>query len=280
MIELPEAAVIARQIQATLSGKRILEGGQGNAPHKFAFYTGSAEYYAETLKDKVITGAQPNGRMIRVTLDSGHILVLGEGGEQILYHTADDALPKKYQFWLRFADRSCLTVSVQGWGAALLFAPGEINHHSFAGRQELSPLDEGYTYDYFLGLFQQLKATDSASAKTFMITKPGVWGVGNGILQDILLVAHLHPRRRMVALTQPERRRLFDAIHQVISQAAAQGGRDTEVDLFGRPGAYRKLLDSRNVGLPCPQCGATILKESYLGGAVYTCPDCQKDQEI
>jgi formamidopyrimidine-DNA glycosylase len=26
----------------------------------------------------------------------------------------------------------------------------------------------------------------------------------------------------------------------------------------------------------CPKCGGTIVKEAYLGGAVYYCPVCQK----
>ena len=34
--------------------------------------------------------------------------------------------------------------------------------------------------------------------------------------------------------------------------------------------------DDYSVGQPCTACGTTIEKASYLGGAVYYCPNCQK----
>ena len=70
--------------------------------------------------------------------------------------------------------------------------------------------------------------------------------------------------------------KLYEAIRAVLRQAVEQGGRDSEEDLFGRPGGYLKVLDARSVGQPCPRCGETIQKESYMGGAVYFCPACQK----
>ena len=46
MIELPEATVIAGQINRTLNGKRIREAVANYSPHKFAWYTGDpAEYH-------------------------------------------------------------------------------------------------------------------------------------------------------------------------------------------------------------------------------------------
>jgi formamidopyrimidine-DNA glycosylase len=49
MIELPEAVSIARQITETLAGKTIAACVRGNAPHKFAGYSGEPEMYAEIL---------------------------------------------------------------------------------------------------------------------------------------------------------------------------------------------------------------------------------------
>lgn len=276
MIELPEATVIAAQIRSTLVGKQITAGNQGNSPHKFAFITASNEVYQKILPGKTILDAQSNGRMIRVTLDGEHILVLGEGGEQIIYHTSDETLPKKYQLWLKFTDETCLTVSVAGWGATLLFEPGAIEQHEFAGRKGVSPLDEGFTFDYFLALLADFKPEDKTSAKYFIITKPSVWGVGNGCLQEILFLAGLHPRHPVGALTMEQKRRLFESTCRIMRQTAELGGRDTEVDLFGKPGGYRKLMDARSAGQPCPMCGTLIEKENYLGGAVYFCPQCQK----
>ena len=46
----------------------------------------------------------------------------------------------------------------------------------------------------------------------FIISEPGVWGIGNGLLQDILLAAKIHPRCRAVDLTKAQRRALHRAI--------------------------------------------------------------------
>ena len=35
------------------------------------------------------------------------------------------------------------------------------------------------------------------------------------------------------------------------------------------------LLSKNTFTEPCPGCGGAIVKEAYLGGAVYYCPVCQ-----
>ena len=56
----------------------------------------------------------------------------------------------------------------------------------------------------------------------------------------------------------------------------ANGGRDTERDLFGRFGGYRTILSKNTSGKPCSTCGDIIKKEAYLGGSIYYCPTCQR----
>jgi formamidopyrimidine-DNA glycosylase len=55
-----------------------------------------------------------------------------------------------------------------------------------------------------------------------------------------------------------------------------QGGRDTEKDLFDNRGGYKTILSKNTLESSCPKCGGKIEKESYMGGAVYFCPKCQK----
>jgi formamidopyrimidine-DNA glycosylase len=73
-----------------------------------------------------------------------------------------------------------------------------------------------------------------------------------------------------------QRTALYKAIVQVIQRAIGLKGRTDEHDLFDETGRYARLLSAAAAGQPCPACGkAAILKESFLGGAVYTCPECQ-----
>ena len=275
MIELPEARTIARQIEETLRGKVIASGMRGSSPHKFAFYTGSADEYAEILAGKTLGSAREYGSNIVVRLDPGYGLVLGGGGERILYHPASEQPPAKHQLLLAFSDGSHLSVSVQGWGAAQLVPWADLATRSHAGRERVSPLGEEFTFDHFQGLWGELAPADPRSVKYFCISKPGVWGLGNGYLQDILFRAALHPRRRAVSLTTDARRALYDATVAVLREATALGGRDTERDLFSQPGGYKRVMDSTMVGQPCPVCATPIAKIQYLGGACYHCPSCQ-----
>lgn len=69
---------------------------------------------------------------------------------------------------------------------------------------------------------------------------------------------------------------IYEAVADTLRKMTASGGRNTEKDLFGRPGGYAVMLSRHTVGSGCPYCGAIIRKASYLGGTVYFCPNCQE----
>lgn len=276
MIELPEAVVIARQINTHLSGKKLVLAVRGNSPHKFAFYSRSAEEYAAILPGKVIGSSEAHGSIILTAIDPGYVLALGGGGERILYHPDKTTLPAKYQLLLGFEDGSYLSMSIQMWGSAQLWTPEEQAADPYAGKRGLLPTSDEFTLDYFLSLFAEMPKDDKRFIKFFMISNPGVWGLGNGYLQDILFRAGIHPRRRAIDLSQAERRSLYQATRDTLISAIAQNGRDSERDIFNCPGNYHRILDSAMVGQPCPKCGDAIEKINFLGGASYYCPQCQR----
>jgi formamidopyrimidine-DNA glycosylase len=276
MIELPEATTIAQQINNNLTGKHIADGSRGNSPHKFAFYNHTPEEYAEIFRGKAIGTASVNGSFILVPIEPEYTLLLGCGGEHIVYHTSAATLPVKHQLFLHFGDDTYLTVTVQGWGSALLLRQTEVPNHPYIHMNRPTPLSEDFTPEYFSKLFSALEPGDKGSMKYFLITRPGVLGIGNGCLQDILWHARLHPRRRAVDLTSAEQQALYSAIRETLRQMVEQGGRDGDCDLFDQPGGYHRILYSKSVGKPCPACGTPIEKAAYLGGAIYFCPCCQK----
>jgi formamidopyrimidine-DNA glycosylase len=280
MIELPEAITLARQINETLLGKEIAACLRGNTPHKFAFYTRSAEEYAAILPGHLFGIAYANGSQIRIPVGPDYILILGTGGEHILFHHEASSLPKKHHLLVEFTDSTYLSVTVQGWGCAMLLTDPEIESHAWVGRRDPTPLDETFTWDYFKTLLETRPASDPRSVKLFMTSQPGIWGVGNGCLQDILFNTRLHPRQRMRELTAEQERSLYTATRQTLQQMADCNGRDSERDLFNRPGDYPRLLDSKKVGTPCPRCASPIEKISYLGGACYFCPQCQVERKL
>ena len=64
---------------------------------------------------------------------------------------------------------------------------------------------------------------------------------------------------------------MYKAVKDVLAEMVAQGGRDTERDLFWQYGGYRTVLSRNTVNTPCPVCGSLIEKAAYLGGSIYWC---------
>jgi formamidopyrimidine-DNA glycosylase len=139
----------------------------------------------------------------------------------------------------------------------------------------VTPAEPGFTFDYLSDLIDSLLAGEKRSVKGLLTQDQLIPGLGNASAQDIMLRAGLHPRHAIAELSQAQRRNLFDAITGVVQEITAKGGRNDEVDLYGQPGGYTRLMDSHAAGRPCPTCGATVEKMQYLGGACYFCPRCQ-----
>ena len=114
------------------------------------------------------------------------------------------------------------------------------------------------------------------SAKAALATEQRIPGLGNGVLQDILWNARISPRRKVNTLSAQRTHDLYTSLTTTLAEMTRLGGRDTEKDLFGKPGGYLTIMSAKNAGAPCPDCGSPIRKEAYLGGSVYCCRDCQR----
>ena len=272
MLEIPESTTIARQIGETLTGRRI-ESAQANAsPHKFAFYNGEPEGYGPLLSGRTIAGAKAYGGLVEVALD-GASLLFGDGAN-LRYIEPGRTLPAKHQLLLLLDDGSALTCSVQMYGGIWAFLEGQLDNPYYdVARTKPSPLSDAFDADWFDGIVAAAPA--KLSAKGLLATEQRIPGLGNGVLQDILLNAGVNPRTKVSALSGTDQKALFESVKKTLAAMTAQGGRDTEKDLFGHSGGYRTKLSAKAPGMICPQCGGPVVKQAYMGGSVYFCPECQ-----
>ena len=158
-------------------------------------------------------------------------------------------------------------------GGLWAFRDGDFaNPYYHIAREKPSPLAEEFSLHYFQSL---ARGAGKVSAKAFLATEQRVPGLGNGVLQDILYNARIHPKRKLDTLSEAEYEGLYKSVRATLRQMAEQGGRDTEKDLYGQAGGYPTIMSKKNIANPCPSCGGTIKKEAYLGGSVYYCPSCQ-----
>jgi formamidopyrimidine-DNA glycosylase len=276
MIELPETYVLADQINRTLKGKTIMNVTANAFPHKFAWYSGDPGTYHDKLSGKTISGATPGTGYTC----GGNTEILAEDmllviSTPIRYHELGEKLPAKHQLLVEFEDFTCMSCTVQMWGAMFCYPVKENSlQDSFRVHQGPTPLEDAFNREYFAGLLAGAKK--NLSAKAFLATEQRIPGLGNGVLQDILFNAGVHPKTKLEKLRDEELENLFAAVKKTLLDMTINGGRDTEKDLYGCPGGYRTVLSAKTVDEPCRVCGSTIIREAYMGGNIYFCPVCQK----
>ena len=282
MIEIPESITIARQLNESVKGKKIMQAEAVHTPHGFAFYTGDADFYSKVMEGKIIGEAIGIGSMVEIGLDDSdgreeegkYSFVVGDGTNIRLY-LPGEKLPQRYQTKLTLEDDSALVCTVQMYGSMILIEPDVYDNFYYqAALQKPLPGTEEFDYEYFCSLNEGLSG--NMSVKAFLATEQRIPGLGNGVLQDILFLSGLHPKRKIGTLREIQWKKLYETVVDTIGKMTAAGGRNAEKDLYGEKGGYQTLLSKMTVGKPCKYCGNIIQKANYLGGTVYFCPGCQE----
>jgi lysophospholipase L1-like esterase/formamidopyrimidine-DNA glycosylase len=195
MLELPEAVTIAGQIEQTLQGKRIMNVSANRSPHKFAWFYGELQNYHDLLTEKTVEKTASYGGLVEIA--AGEAWLLFGDGVNLRYYAPGEKLPAKHQLQVEFEDFSSLIAAVQMYGGLGAFPDGQLdNPYYLIARQKPSPLTEQFDYTYFEALLAGLKL-QSLSAKAFLAIGQRIPGLGNGVLQDILWTARIHPKRKM-----------------------------------------------------------------------------------
>lgn len=272
MIEIPESFTLARQAVEAWAGRCVTDVFNAPHPHKFTWYAGDPAAYRELLVGKKLLSAAGHGAFVDILLEDATHLAFSDG-VIVRYYPPGAEVPARYQLLVAFDDESFLVATVAMYGGIYAFRGAYDYPYYLGALSKPSPLEDRFDASYFGQMM--LGAKRNLSAKAFLATEQRIPGLGNGVLQDILFEARIHPRRKLASLSGREQDELFESVKGTLRQMTAAGGRDTEKDLFGHRGGYRVLLSKTTLGEPCPVCGGPIMREAYLGGTVYYCPGCQ-----
>jgi len=272
MLEIPEVKTISKQAGNTLTGKKIVEVFPPTHKHKFAFFKGDPSGYGPLLIGKKIKSTLGHGMFVDLYFDEDITFTISEGAN-MRYYNSSEPPPEKYQLLIVFDDGSFIACTVAMYGGIWAFKGIFDNPYYQGSLNSISPLDDHFDESYFENLLSN--ATKNVSMKALMATKQRIPGLGNGVLHDILYNAKLNPRRKISTINDSNKSELFQSLKTTLKKMTDMGGRNTERDLFGNFGGYESILSKNTFKDPCPACGDTIIKEAYLGGAVYYCPGCQ-----
>lgn len=271
MIELPEAITLGRQLNDALSGKTITDVFNSNSPHRFTFFYADPLAYSTLLTGKKILSAIGFGIFVDIVLEDNIRISLNDG-VNLQYSRDASKIPAKYQLLITFDDESFLAFTVAMYGLIAAYQGACDNKYYTKSIESISPLSDAFDMLYFERLIQ--KETKDISVKALLATEQRIPGIGNGVLQDILFHASIHPKRKISTLNTQEKENLFQSIKTTLRAMTEAGGRDTEKTLAGW-GAYETRMSKKTYGSPCPKCQGEIVKENYMGGTVYYSLNCQ-----
>jgi formamidopyrimidine-DNA glycosylase len=98
-------------------------------------------------------------------------------------------------------------------------------------------------------------------------------GIGNAYADEILWEAQLHPKRRVVTLSDEEMFRFYRSLKDVIARGVLQVAEHLPPELGKKIRDHMKVRGHK--GKPCPRCGTPIVKTRHGLDDMYLCPKCQ-----
>lgn len=273
MIEIPEAIILANQMNEYLKGKIVKEVVMNQNPNKLSWFNGDPDSYNCQLADDTIVGAKSYGGLVKLCMKKNNI-IFSDGAKP--RYVVDENEPKKHQMKMVFTDDTKLFVTIQLYGGICCFEGEDYdNEYYMAAKEKLHPLSDAFTLEDFKILLSD-ENLQKKSLKATLATEQRIPGLGNGVLQDILYNAKLHPKKKLATLSEEEINKLYLSIKSTLKEMIDEGGRSQETDLFGEKGRYHEKVSKSTLNQPCSICGVAIEKASYMGGAIYYCSKCQQ----
>jgi formamidopyrimidine-DNA glycosylase len=277
-IELPEAIILARQMNEVLIGKKVSSYDiiEYERLQRVGFINKNIKDF-DRLIGQNIKNIISRGNVIVIKLSNEVNILLGmEYGGTARFHDQETSIPKKRHLKIVFTDNTSFSVRLTGMGVLQVLTNNELPGSYVFKRdhlEKISPIDdENYTLERFSRSLQHA----NRMLKSIIVGKDAiVTGFGNSAFQEIIYLAKLHPKRKALSLDSDERKALYEAINEIVENRINKGGKSQFTDLFGIKGKYQLLMGS-HVKV-CPSCQVEIEKLAISGGTTYYCPNCQNE---
>ncbi len=277
-IELPEAKILAEQMNKRLLGKRIRSYHLQDYEklQRIGMMNKDLDEF-NLLIDREIQTVMFRGNVMLLKLNSGTSLILDpEYGGEILYFKETEIVPKKFHLKVDFSDGTTLTVRLTSMGVIQVMRENNLET-SYVYRRDfnyrvMSPINQEFTLERFSKAIKE----SNRMLKSVLVGKDAiVVGLSNSAFQDVLFRAKLHPKRKSQELNENEVRVLYDSIRVMIEERIRLGGKSQFIDLYGKRGGYVPMMGQNMKEQACSVCGTAIQALNLGGGQVYYCPKCQ-----
>ncbi len=279
MPELPEVETVARGLQLTVAGRRIVSVTLG----KTDFIDNPADL-EQHLPGQRIARVERFGKFMLMRLSreaDGDDVSASASGDSLLVHlgmtghlsphAAAEPFPKHTHVRFLLDDgRELRYTDARRFGRMAYFSaarlPAELERFG-ADPLEISEPE-----------FLDLLKSHRSRIKALLLDQSALRGVGNIYADESLWRARIHPMRIAAKISDGETRKLRKVLQEILRQAIALRGSSISdfLDAEGEPGEYqRRHRAYGREGKACYRCKTTIRRVIVAGRSSYFCPKCQ-----
>jgi len=279
MPELPEVETVARGLQMSVAGRRIVSITLGKTD-----FIDDPAALEEHLPGRSIERVERFGKFMLVRLShpdsaqesngverDGSLLVhLGMTGH-LSPHPAGAPFPKHTHVRMLLDDGRELRYTDARRFGRMVYLAAE-NLRAELERFGADPLE--ITEQQFAELLKSHKSR----TKALLLDQSALRGVGNIYADESLWRAEIHPKRIAATLSTKESSRLRSALQEILRQAIALRGSSIIdfLDAEGKPGEYQQRHRAYGrEGKNCFRCRTPIRRVIVSGRSSFFCPRCQ-----
>jgi formamidopyrimidine-DNA glycosylase len=281
MPELPEVETVARGLQRSVAGRRILSVRLGKTD-----FIDDPAAVEQHVPGRQIEAVERYGKFMllrlsartSVSLDSGN----GDGeGASLLVHlgmtgqlapcAAAQPRAKHTHVWFGLDD-----------GRELRYTdPRRFGRMAYLTRALLAEELTAFGADPLLVSAEEFASrirSRNARIKALLLDQSVLRGVGNIYADESLWRARIHPARRGAELNKKQTATLHKVLQDVLQKAILARGSSISdfLDAEGQPGEYQRHHRAYGrEGKRCYRCGSAIRRVTVAGRSSYFCPKCQ-----
>jgi formamidopyrimidine-DNA glycosylase len=286
MPELPEVETVARGLQKSIAGRRIVSVRLGKTD-----FIDDPAALEQHLPGRQVEKVERYGKFMLLRLSaSGNAAAHSENGAtepaSLLVHlgmtgqlapcAAAQPCAKHTHVWFELDDgRELRYTDPRRFGRmAYLTGPGLAQELTVFGADPLLVSAEE---------FASRIRSRNAQIKALLLNQSVLRGVGNIYADESLWRAKIHPMRRGTGLSKKQAQVLRRVLQDVLQKAILARGSSISdfLDAEGEPGEYQRHHRAYGrEGKRCYRCRATIQRVIVAGRSSYFCPKCQPPPRV
>ena len=275
MPELPEVETVARGLQGTITGRRIVSVTLGKTD-----FIDNPEEVERELPGRVIRSVERYGKFLLLRLaaeksggEEETALLVHLGMTGMLMPRAVSEVHAKHTHVVMLLDdgRELRYVDPRRFGR-MAYLAGEVL------RKELLRFGSDPLEVKLEGFVERVR-TRRTRIKALLLDQSVLRGVGNIYADESLWKAKIHPAKLGANLDEKQVKLLYKSLQEILRNAIVMRGSSIAdfLDAEGQPGEYQRhhRVYGRE-GERCFRCKREIRRGIVAGRSSYYCPECQK----